>query len=138
MTTRDFIYKKFYGYTNATSCSSVFGDSDGTIYSYGYHYPLLFTVKGKTVRNVTGYSNTTARHIHWSRDVDAIDIVAGGGFRLSSDDETNYNKLVESQRKYVQRLADKLASKKRKDTQVYKWLEHDYLQAANNLKELLA
>lgn len=68
MTTADFIAKTFnttndkwgrYGYERR--CSSVFTDRDGNVYSYGYHYPLLFTIGGLTFINTTGYSSTTAK-----------------------------------------------------------------------------
>lgn len=136
MTTREFIYKRFYLETNKTSCSSVLSDSDGNIYSYGYHYPLLFTVADKTIRNVKGYSNTTQRHIMRSRDVPAIDVHVPRGFRLTSDDAVNLTALLKGQREYVNDLHEQLKSKKRKDTQVYRLLERQYAVAVANLAQL--
>lgn len=135
MTTREFINKAWNGETRKRECSSVFIDGDA-IYSYGYHYPLLFKVGGKTVRNVTGYSNTTARHIHWSRDVEAIDIHAGYRFKLRGTDDEIMADLVEGQTHYINELKNQMQAKKRKDTQVYKWLEYNLNKACDNLARL--
>lgn len=132
MTTREFINKAWNGQTRKKECSSVFYEN-GVVYSYGYHYPLLFKINGKTVRNVEGYSNTTERHIQWSRDIDAIDIHAGHRFRLSHDDNMTMSDLVEGQIAYINNLKEQMASKKRKDTQVYKWLKFDHDRACDNL-----
>lgn len=47
-------------------CSSVYQDTEGNFYSFGYHYPLLFKVKNHWFVNTTGYSNSTAKHINWA------------------------------------------------------------------------
>lgn len=135
MTTREFITKAWNGQTRKRECSSVFIDGQA-IYSYGYHYPLLFKVNGKTVRNVTGYSNTTARHIQWSRDVEAIDIHAGYRFKLRGNDDEIMQDLIEGQMHYINALKDQMQAKKRKDTQVYKWLKFDHDRACDNLAML--
>ena len=138
MKTRDFIRQRFNLRTTKTSCSSVISDDNGNIFSYGFHYPLLFTVGDKIVRNVSGYSNTTQRHILWSRDVDdAIDIHAPDGFRLSSDDAVNLAALLKSQRNYISRLQEQMDAKKRKDTMVYKLLELEHARATANLAALV-
>lgn len=134
MTTRDFITARFYLNTSRTSCSSVMSDSQGNIYSYGYHYPLLFTLNGKNIRNVRGYSSTTGRHILWSRDVDAIDIHAPAGYRLSD----GIQPLIDSQTKYVQSLKSEMDAKVRKNTQVYEYLKARYIKASVNLMELIS
>lgn len=79
MTSREFIQRQF-GNADGESktLSSIFKDGKGNIYSYGSHYPLLFSVGGLNFRNNVGYSNTTGRHISWSRDVDAIDVWVTG------------------------------------------------------------
>ncbi len=136
MTTRQFISKNFGVSGTKRTCSSVFADSDGNIYSYGYHYPLLFTVNGRTIRNTRGYSSTTDRHILWSRDVEAIDVVAPYHFRLSGDDVVDMTVLLKSQREYIADLQKQMDAKKRKDTQVYKWLEHKHTKAVVNLAKL--
>lgn len=149
MTTRDFIANKFgVPSERQRQCSSVFADKLGNIYSYGYHYPLLFKVGGLTFRNTRGYSNTTAKHIGWCYGFDAVDVELSGCNQYSwrNGDQANrvpfmlYTKVhydgvsdrdilrailadLVSQRNT---LADAMASKKRKDTQVYEWLQHDF------------
>lgn len=136
MTTKEFITNNFGVTGKEKTCSSVYKDGDGNIFSYGPHYPLLFKVDGVTVRNVRGYSPTTQRHIAWSRGVDAVDIEAPAYFRLNSDHEAMKAQLIESQRDYIQGLKDEMDGKKRKDTQVYKWLKFDHDRACDNLARL--
>jgi hypothetical protein len=66
MTNEQFIakYAHSIGYTSIPSktCNNLFFER-GVIYSYGYHYPLLFKVNGKVFRNIQGYSVTTSKHI---------------------------------------------------------------------------
>ena len=135
MTTREFINKEFGQSGRSKDCSSVHKDFDGNIYSYGYHYPLLFTINGRNIRNIRGYSNTTARHILWSRDIDAIDIHCPSGFRLGND-AWNLQDCKRGQLAYIESLQRQMESKKRKDTQVYKWLANDLSKAVNNLERL--
>lgn len=52
-----------------TKHGSLFTDGNGTMYSYGYHYPLLFDVNGLKFINTMGYSNTTAKHISHARNL---------------------------------------------------------------------
>ncbi len=67
MTSAEFIKRQFGNDDGKEkSLSSIWKDGKGNIYSYGRHYPLLFTVGGLTFRNCTGYSNTTAKHINWA------------------------------------------------------------------------
>lgn len=142
MTTSEFITKAWRGETRKTACSSVFIDG-GAIYSYGYHYPLLFKVRNHygreiTVRNVTGYSNTTARHIMWSRDVDAIDINTLSTFRLTGSNSDILAELIRGQEQYIESLERYMANKKRKDTWVYSDLERRHRDAVASLNELQA
>ena len=137
MTTREFINANFGQSGRSKDCSSVHKDQDGNIYSYGYHYPLLFKINGHNVRNVRGYSSTTARHILWSRDIDAIDIEMPYGFRLGND-AWNYAEGLRGQLAYVEQCKKELDSKKRKDTQVYRYLQSRYERAVNNLERLQA
>lgn len=136
MTTGEFINKAFNGKTKKTHCSSVIADSNGDLFSYGYHYPLLFRVKGRAIRNVRGYSNTTAKHISWTRDIDAIDVHTLYGFRLVGNTESILYELIKGQQQYIESIQDQMNSKTRKDTQVYKWLEYDLTRANDNLKFL--
>jgi len=138
MTTQEFINKAWNGQTRRDRCSSVFKDNDNNLYSYGYHYPLLFTIGDKQIRNVSGYSNSTAKHINWTRDINAIDVEVPYDFRLNNwlDDEVQIAKLVKGQQEYIDTAKQQMDAMKRKDTQVYKSLEYDYDRAVNNLKEL--
>lgn len=90
MKTKDFI-AKWYGVADGEEkrCSSVFKNGKGNIYSYGYHYPLLFDIAGITFRNVKGYSTSTANHISWCWGVEHEDIIwdlhlIDGGFTPSN------------------------------------------------------
>jgi hypothetical protein len=73
MQTVDFIYNhipRLGGGYEDKRCSSVIFSS-GVLYSYGYHYPLMWTVKSRDGRdvlfvNTRGYSVTTAKHINWA------------------------------------------------------------------------
>jgi hypothetical protein len=136
MTTRQFITRAFND-RKTGKCSSVFADN-GDVYSYGYHYPLLFRVHGQAIRNVSGYSVTTQRHIQWSRDMDAIDVHAGNNFRLNGNDHANVLELIKGQQWHIDSLQRQMDAKKRKNTQVYKWLEFDLQRASDSLKQLEA
>ncbi len=140
MKTAQFIAKAWNGETKAKRCANVFIEGQGekmAIYSYGYHYPLLFKVAGKTVRNVRGYSSSTGKHIAWSRSIEAIDIHTLRGFRLSYNDQENLANLIEGEQAYIESLKEQMASKKRKDTQVYKHLSVDLIRSCNNLMALI-
>ena len=75
------------------TCSSVFKDGNGNIYSYGYHYPLLFEAGGPTFRNRVGYSSTTAKHIAWTQGVFAIDVWVSGCNQYTWRNPENVSKL---------------------------------------------
>jgi hypothetical protein len=137
MTTRDFITKAFYQTTKTRQCSSVFAEN-GSVYSYGYHYPLLFTVAGKAIRNVTGYSPSTNRHIQWSREVDAIDIHCLPSFRLVGSDESILSQLVKGQCQLIESIKETMQAKKRKNTAIYSDLERQLENAVSNLNQLIA
>lgn len=67
MNTRDFISHRLNVTGKTGRCASVIQGTDGTFYSYGPHYPLLFKVQGLGwVVNKRGYSNTTAKHIGYA------------------------------------------------------------------------
>ena len=132
MTTRDFIARTF----NTTStkerrCSSVFADQDGNIYSYGYHYPLLFKVAGHTFINAMGYSSSTGRHIDWAWqavDYDATPVkLSRDDVRVISDpecsDATKLETLAGTTARMVARAQQACDAKTRKDTRVYEYLQ---------------
>lgn len=136
MTSQEFI-NKYFGVNDGKEryCSSIMKDGKGNIYSYGYHYPLLFKVNGKTFRNVAGYSNSTSRHIHWTRDINAIDIHAIRSFRLVGTDDEIMERIIFSQNRRVADIKEVMQSKKRKNTQVYKNLFREFNKAQRSLIE---
>lgn len=105
---------------------------DNIIYSYGYHYPLLFQVttpEGKKiwVCNNSGYSNTTAKHISlasWQADICV---------EVSNMDYDSIKKSVENK---IQRIISQIDSKKRTDTNVYRYLVNDLQTQVYYLEEL--
>jgi len=136
MTTRDFIAKTYNTFSDRERrCSSVFTDYNGTVFSYGYHYPLLFRVEGHTFVNVRGYSNTTAKHINWARSAepDAIPVI------LSRDDRIQYLDLNVLKSRLYEQLNDimeQLKSKTRRDTQVYRDLQRQHEVVYNAIQQL--
>lgn len=146
-TTREFIEKTYNTTsTRERSCSSVFTDMNGTVYSYGYHYPLAFHVKGLDFINTSGYSVTTGRHIMWAKQALNYQYI---GVELSRndtnelfmytgtivDEDRALEKLYHILSRKRQALADEMRAKKRKDTIVYAHLqrEHDTVQQNMNL-----
>lgn len=116
MTSRDFIAKNFgVSSERQRQCSSVFADNDGNIYSYGYHYPLLFKVEGLTFRNTRGYSATTGKHISWCYGFGAIDVELEQGERKPLVLTTIAARLVNMRSAIVKQMD----AKTRKDTAVY-------------------
>lgn len=75
MTGREFIEHNF-GVRDGKvkTCSSIFKDGRGDIYSYGYHYPMLFEIDGFVFRNIAGYSHTTSKHLSWTYGIQAINV----------------------------------------------------------------
>lgn len=162
MTTREFINKQFgIESEKDRQCSSVFADSKGNIYSYGRHYPLLFKVGNKVFRNVTGYSNSTAKHINWAGDHNAIDVCLDGCnmytwnnpenagkvpslLRLSRYGETGeFDKqlmqaVINDLRAEILDIKSRMQAKKRHDTQVYKALEREMEYAQKNFERATA
>jgi hypothetical protein len=145
MTTQEFINKNFgVSSTKDRHCSSVIADNNGNIYSYGYHYPLLFTINGKTFRNVAGYSNTTAKHISWCYNWDSIDVeldrqaVSAVGDAIRYENETEYalNEIKRCLEVQNSRIKAEMQAKKRKDTQVYRQLFQQFNRVQANLAQV--
>lgn len=131
MTTRDFIAKTYDTTSNRDRhCSSVYTDHEGNVYSYGAHYPLLFKVAGHNFINTMGYSNSTSKHIGWAwQAVDynatAVELNREDARVISSSWASDTDKLAVLLRATAQMVADAQVAcdaKKRKDTQVYRWL----------------
>lgn len=138
MTSRDFIIKQFGNDDGKTKyLSSIVKDGNGNIYSYGYHYPLLFNIAGCAVINTRGYSNTTGRHIHWAWSAagsDAIGVELAGGDRLPLTLATIELRLCEQS----DRLTKVLWDIKRKDTARYTGLNEQLEQIGASLDRVRA
>jgi hypothetical protein len=138
MTTQDFI-RKNYGISSYKErrCSSVFADNDGNIYSYGYHYPLLFEVDGKTFVNDTGYSSTTGKHIRWAKGAMGycgyINVKLDGA-RLPLDMATIIEKLHKEKSSVESRINHHISRGRKTDTQVYRAMLDDLLDVNNRLE----
>lgn len=118
--------------------ASVMATND-RIYSYGYHYPLLFqitTPSGKRVWvcNNGGYSATTGKHISYSGYLADVRAPIGGTDGRTIERE-NVIIAIETR---INSLEKQLSEKKRKDTQVYRHLASelqkysDYLDIVTN------
>lgn len=142
MTSKEFIERELNNDNGVERiCSSIYKDGEGNIYSYGTHYPLVFTVYGYTFINTAGYSNTTSRHINWAWQAldyspEVIDIKLPSSFRL----HRNKPELIKELRNI---LADQAAEamiqmdkKKRKNTRVYEVLYNNYKTARKGLERI--
>jgi len=158
MTTREWINKNFGKEGESKYFSSVAKDRKGNIYSYGSHYPLLFKVGGKVFRNTGGYSNSTAKHINWTYDVEAINVELRGCNQYTWNNSENsdkvpallrdngyYNadndkqilKAIKADLKASQKqLKEQMQAKKRKDTQVYGWLKTQLNRVESSLAQI--
>lgn len=145
MTTAQFIWQTYNTRgTKIRKCSSVFTDTDGVVYSYGYHYPLAFNIAGLDFVNTMGYSSSTGRHIHWARQAlqyTNIDVKLSDGAIsfLRDNSQQDSNKLLtivsclETERDAIEL---KMASKSRKDTSVYAWLNSQFETLNNSINRV--
>ena len=144
MTTAQFIYQTYNTIgTKERRCSSVFTDMQGVVYSYGYHYPLAFAIGGLNFINVAGYSSSTAKHIAWAKNAIGYDNYIGVKLSqratsfLRDNSQMDSNKLLtllsllEVERDEIEL---QMASKNRKDTSVFAWLEHQFDELSINIK----
>ena len=144
MTTRDFIAKRYNVAGQEQWCSSVFADSGGFIYSYGYHYPLAFNIGGYDFVNEAGYSTTTGKHIAWARQALNYQYI---GVKLSRDDRYTINSGYASDNdklavirgaleRELKTIMDKMEGKPRKDTRVYEQLKDEHERVYNLITKL--
>ena len=144
MTTRDFI-ARWYGVGDGVErwCSSVFKNGRGDIFSYGYHYPLLFKVAGHWFINDAGYSNTTARHIHWAND--AAGYLAtpvkldGRQAQVIANNGSTIDRLKvvrQALHEEHNKLRRDMLSKKRRDTKVYAHLRAELARVTKAINEV--
>lgn len=163
MTTQEFITKNFGVPSDKDrKCSSVYADELGNIYSYGKHYPLLFKVGRLTFVNKTGYSNTTAKHINWAQaavNYNAVDVWVRGcnQYTWNNPGPKTIPKMLDEQRWFNDEvpqhfiddmmqvihddltaefadITERINSKKRKDTKIYKMLTDERDDCLERLK----
>lgn len=138
MTIKEFIRYQFGNADGKTKwCSSVYKDGNGNMYSYGYHYPLLFKVEGYTFLNVAGYSVTTAKHINWAGQAvhyNTINIKLPRDFHLTRD--TTLQDMRKILIDELTELTFQMARKARKNTRVYKDLELQQERLERDVKTL--
>lgn len=132
MTTKQFIQKNLGETGKCKDFASVHLDEQGFIYSYWYHYPLVFNIKGHTFINTAGYSATTAKHIAWAKgavdyNFTAVELtrdqsrVISNGFNTP---EAKMQTLLEATERMIEEAQKACDAKKRKNTQVFKYLEY--------------
>ena len=144
MTTAQFIQKYLEGTTKKDSCSSVWGEQDYSgerkVYSYGRHYPLAVIIDGKAYVNTRGYSNSTSKHIGWAMQATAQIVGYDNvhGVPLTNGNGLNKRDIQESARRGLDSIHEQMTSKKRKDTQVYKNLEHQEVRLLQALQAVTA
>ena len=115
-----------------TRHGNLFTDGNGTMYSYGHHYPLLFKVNGLSFVNVRGYSNTTAKHISYARAEARHEVKLNGYERDDISPET-IKKALEDEKTY---LNEKISNIKRKNTKKEELLQHRVNEIEQALTEL--
>ena len=139
MNTKDFIKLNFNNSIGIKRCSSVMSNN-GAIFSYGYHYPLLFRVNGLNFRNTAGYSSTTLRHISWTRDIEAVDVkLDSEAVRVINSGASDIDKLRAIKRCLnieLEEYKKQMESKKIKTTKIYAGLNQQFNRIFNNLRYL--
>ena len=148
MTTQQFLTKnigKVRSDGASKSFASVMVDHNGIAYSYGYHYPLAAIIDGIGFVNNSGYSNTTAKHINWARSAlhnqvnNVYSVKLRSGRYYGTGDKFTAADMYEATKSEITRITAVMNGKKRKDTQVYSWLQYDLdsqyktLEAINHL-----
>lgn len=163
MTTQEFIKRQFGNSDGKDkSLSSVWKSGEGNIYSYGRHYPLLFTIDGVDFVNSTGYSNTTAKHINWAKaasNYTAIEVWLDGCNLYTWNNPENSDKvpsllrlaeygmtpeILKALKKAILRdltneiadIRDRMDAKTRKDTKIYASLVDEFADANRRLTEV--
>lgn len=131
MKTVDFIRRTYRTGNTERQCSSVITDSEGVVYSYGRHYPLLIGVAELDFVNTSGYSNTTNRHINWAKqavDYEYIAVELYGDDRhvvasAFNDDGVRLKVIMEALTRMQQKLIEEIDKKKRTTTAIYRDLQ---------------
>jgi len=132
MTTQEFIEKNIgYNHNTTKQCSSVFVDTNGIVYSYGYHYPLAAIVNGKGFVNTRGYSVTTAKHISWAYQALAGRLGSHNVYGLELSMGFIPVNMLADLHTTQRRITELLLKKKRKNTRVYQDLAYRLEQTLN-------
>lgn len=135
MKTQDFIAKCALQLRNGErvrgTCASVFAEGD-TVYSYGYHFPLLFKVVSPggselLVCNDTNFSVTTKRHQSYCKRYADIVVPLYGAY--------NYQGVCSAIIHQIEQLQAEL-DKKRQGTKIYSTI-HAQLTQMKAYKNLL-
>jgi hypothetical protein len=136
MTTQEWIAKN-YNTTNGYEkrFASVMRDSHGTIYSYGYHYPLMLKMGKFNIVNVSNYSATTRRHQLWAKQSvdDYIPVRLPRGFNIYNATFSDYAQLLQDE---LDGVRSRMKHKVRKNTKVYEMLELDEAKLIYRIKLL--
>lgn len=137
MTTADFIRRSYrLSSTKVRICSSVFADENGNVYSYGYHYPLLFHIDGLDFVNTAGYSSTTAKHICWAKEAtnhDAINVELPSRGSWAGKITYTLGDMLAILNGQCDELIKTMNNKTRRNTQVYAGLERDLAKVQDNI-----
>lgn len=137
MTTADFIRRSYrLSSTKERKCSSVLTDEDGNVYSYGYHYPLLFNIDGLDFVNTAGYSNTTAKHINWAKQATnytAIHVELPSRGSWAGKITYTLGDMLAILNGQCDELIKIMNNKTRRNTQVYAGLERDLAKVQDNI-----
>jgi len=130
MTNEDYVRKN--AFVPNTQHGHLFTDNNGTMYSYGYHYPLLFKVNGLTFVNVAGYSHTTAIHINHARPLATYEI------RLNEyrANDISVETIIQTLKNEMDHLEESISNIKRKDTQKGAMLQKRVNDIGNTLAQL--
>jgi len=125
MRNEDFIKNFANGLQKNGSLHSLMVDGD-TLYSYGYHYPLLININGKLIVNDAGYSATTARHISYARQH------ADYSMHLGSNKTASIKNILDCANAEFNRLKQEI-EKHRNGTKI----KEEKTERANMLNELI-
>ena len=132
MKSKDLLKEAFKPRTKEKSVASLFIDTDGTTYSYGLHYPLLFEVNGLKFRNTQGYSSTTGKHISYAGIYADYDVKLTGSKR----GKPTADYVLECLKKEHEQLLAEEQNTKRKNTQKYEYLISDIGKVQSAIKAL--
>lgn len=104
---------------------SLFTAPNGTVYSYGWHYPLARIINGYGFVNNRGYSHTTSRHISHARTACAakVGISKTYGVPLRNGEALTITGIMQAATRELNDLTQQMAAKKRTNTAVYDNLE---------------